>query len=171
MLHPAWWSLAADAPRDRTVAGVELEPEIEPGSVVVKNVAPESPAAGKILPRDRILGVDGRLLSLTAPIAAFRRAWITSNAKPGPTFRVARTNRAMDVVVLPAPRDEASTNPRINPADALRELAAVARQLDFISFDVDVSDDRHYSARLTLRFAPHVSTASTTTGERTQRDE
>ncbi len=170
-LHPALWSVAGTAEVDSSVAGIKLETRVEGGSVVVKSVGAASPAAGKVLPGDRILGVDGRLLPLVDPISAFRQAWIDSQGKPGPTFRVTRTNRAMDVVVLAAPHDEPSTRPRISPAGALRELTAVARQLDFISFDVDVSDERHYSARLTLRFAPNVSTASTTAGERTPRDE
>ena len=42
----------------------------------------------------------------------------------------------------------------IDPADAVRELAAVGRTLEFGSYAVDVSDPEHLSARVSLRFRP-----------------
>lgn len=48
----------------------------------------------------------------------------------------------------------------VDPADALRELAAVGRTLEFGSYAVDTSDPEHFSARVSLRFrAPRVSEA------------
>ncbi len=150
LLHASWWTQPA---RRQKQLGIGMRAAQEPGVVVVARVQPGSHAEGRLWPGDRILGVDGQLLSLDGPNADLRTRIKNSAAAGGPTLRVLREGRAIDVA-LPSARPEKSLAPRVAPADLVRELAAVARALDFVSFAALASDDRHYSARLTLRFAP-----------------
>lgn len=163
LLDPAWWQWQAPpARRRKLLLGIGMKVAHPPGVVAVARVYPKTAATGRLQPGDQILGIDGHLLSLTSPNGDFRKRWIDSTAQPGPTLRVQRNGTAIDVVLPKKKEDAPLSSIRVNPADAVRELASVGRTLQFISFAVNASDDMHYSARLSLRFAPeHVSNAST----------
>jgi len=154
LLDPSWWeSGSPSAPQRQPRLGIGMKIVQEPGVVSVARVYPNTAAEGRLQPGDRILGIEGHLLSLTSPNADLRKRWADSTAKPGPTLRVQRSGTAMDVV-LPKKKHGPVTHVRINPADAVRELASLGRTLSFASFAVNVTDERHYSARLSLRSTP-----------------
>ncbi|MGB2986189.1 MAG: hypothetical protein WBE26_09930 [Phycisphaerae bacterium] len=155
LLDPIWWrGGSGSASRKRPQVGIGMKLVQEPGVVTVARVYQGTPAAGRLQPDDRILGIDGHLLGLTSPNADLRRRWAESTAKPGPTLRVLRSGTAVDVV-LPKQREEALwSNIRVKPADAVRELASLGRTLEFASFEVLATDEKHYSGRLSLRLAP-----------------
>jgi hypothetical protein len=125
----------------------------QPGVVAVARVYPHTAADGRLQPGDQIIGIDGRLLDLNSPNASLRSGWISSKAEPGPTFRVQRGDTLIDVVL---PREKVGT-PRpahqVAPADAIRELASLARALEFASFASFAGEESNYSARISLRLA------------------
>ncbi len=167
LLNPVWWRSGSRSPPDRQPRlGIGMKVVQEPGVVVVARVYPETAADGSLQPGDRILGIDGHLLSLTSPNSDLRRRWTATTAKSGPTLRVQRDGTAIDVV-LPKKKEEKEkeallSTVRIEPADAVRELASLGRTIPFASFVVYVSDEMSYSAGLSLRFAPeHISKTTT----------
>ncbi len=163
LLDPVWWRgrgrRGTSAPRT-FVNSLQLVEE--PAVVVVSLLHPKSAARGRLRPGDRIVGIDGHLLSLSAPKADLQKRWDESKSKPGPSLRVLRDGATIDVLI-PRPKvDVLLAGLLVDPADAVRELASLGRTLEFGSFAVDVSDEWHYSARLSLRFrTARVSKAST----------
>jgi hypothetical protein len=155
LLDPTWWESASGVRRpDRQQLGIAAKVDQQPGLVVVAHVHAGTAAAGRLQPGDGIIGIDGRLLDLASPNDDFRKKWAESRGDPGPTLRVQRGDTIIDVV-LPRPRPAPSvTAPRVTPADAVRELASLARTLQFASFASYASKDTRYSAGLSLRFAP-----------------
>jgi hypothetical protein len=137
--------------------GIGMQVEQEPGTVVVARVYPDTAADGRLRPDDRIIGVDGRLLDLTSPNADLRRRWAEPPPSAGHTLRVQRDDTTIDVVLK---RDE----PEPQPSDmltrslpAIRELAAALRTIRFASLTVHPTDERHYSALLSLGPVPSPS--------------
>jgi hypothetical protein len=163
LLDPSWWPVGAGfRPGNPPQLGIGMQLDQEPGIVTVARVYARTPAEGRLQPDDRILGIDGRLLSLTSPNADLRTMWAQSAAEPGPTLRVERDGTAMDIV-LPRNQEQRAAAAAIKPADAVRELASLGRALEFASFEVLASDQTHYSARLSLRLAP-AATVETASG-------
>lgn len=169
LLSPVWWRHPTQPVRiRRPQLGIGMKAVQEPGVVVVALVYPGTAAAGRLRLGDRILGVDGKLLSLESPNASLRKRWNEAASERGATLRVLRDGTALDLVL---PKDKAyvrGAKPRekrassLSTADAVRELASIGRTLQFISFAVLLPDDGDYSARLSLRFAPErVPTRST----------
>lgn len=165
LLDPSWWTRRRPAAtRHRLQLGISMKIVQEPGVVVVTRVHPRTPAMGHLIARDRVVGIDGQLLSLHSPNSDLRKRWSESKAEPGPVLRLQRDGTIKDVVVPKKIDLTTDSEIMVNPADAVRELAALAKTLQFASFAVHASDEQHYSARLSLRFAPaHVTNAS---GER-----
>jgi hypothetical protein len=162
LLDPIWWpgQTSVGGPEQRRL-GIGVRVGQEPGAVVVARVYPNTAAEGRLQPEDRIIGIDGHLLSLTSSNTDLRKRWAESTARPGPTLRVWRGGTAIEMVLPKKAREESEAEARIRPADAVRELASLGRTLEFVSFAVNVSDERHYSARLSLRLGPgQVSNAS-----------
>jgi hypothetical protein len=129
-----------------------------PGAVVVAQVHPGTPAEGKLVPGDRIIGIDGRLLDIDSPNADLRRLFMESEREPGPSLRVERDIEVFDIV-LAVPRD-AIPKPvfSLGPGDSVKDLAALCRAVRFMSLHLDVSQDRAYAAKISLRFAPLATT-------------
>lgn len=154
LLDPVWWGgRGAARARRGPPLGIGMKVAQEPGVVVVARVYPDTAADGRLQPGDRILGVDGRLLSLESPNADLRRAWLESRTDPGPTVRILRDGSILDV---PLPKKEEASllsTVRINPAEAVRELIAVGRTLQFVSYSVLASEENSYAARLSLKFS------------------
>ena len=160
-LDSSWWggqSVTVAADDGSFLPGIELTEE--PAVVVVERVGAGSPAKQLLAVGDRIIGIDGRLLSTTGARRDLEKLWAGSANRPGPTLRVQRDGEVLDVVIPHRPTR--TTGRRIDPAGAVRELAAVGRTLEFGSYAVDVTDADHFSARISLRFrAPHASKAKT----------
>jgi hypothetical protein len=157
LLDPAHWSPPADQNRQPPPRlGIGMASAQEPGVVVVARVYPETAADGRLQVDDRILAIDGKLLSLTHPNADLRQAWLTTDSKPGPVARVSRGGTIMDIQLLKERTSEVSvmSTLRKSPADALRELASIAENIQFASLAVLAGDGNHCSARLSLRFTP-----------------
>jgi hypothetical protein len=162
LLDPAWWARAAPAPPvTKPRLGIGMKVDQEPGVVVVARVYPDTAADGRLMPEDRILGIDGALLSLSSPNADLRDRWTASQSAPGPTVRVLRADRVMDITLPKLLRRTALADPRISPADAVGELASLGRAIPFLSLAVQPTDDTHFSALFSLRLAPASKYGST----------
>jgi hypothetical protein len=164
LLDPVWWqsepqSTTARRPR----LGIGMRIVQDPGVVTVARVYPKTAAEGRLQPDDRILGIDGQLLSLASPNADLRRRWAQSTTEPGPTLRVERNATAMDVVL---PKEQTREPPvslvNLQPADAVRELASLGRAIPFASYVVYASDKDSYAAMLSLRLIPEHASKTTT---------
>ena len=162
LLDPTWWQGGAMSGRKPPRLGIGMKLVQEPGAVVVAKVYPRTPANGQLQLGDRIVGIDGRLLALDSPNADLRTRWAQDTDKPTRTLRVYRREDVLDVT-LPGTTGHARwPNVLLKPADAVREFAALGRTLEFASFTVHMSNDTHYSARLTLRFIPTRAGGTTT---------
>jgi hypothetical protein len=173
LLDPTWWQLDQGNRRQAELQGrgfLAVEAK-ELGVLVVEEIDPGGPAAPALEVGDWILGVDGVLLSLSAPAADFEARWVSSHAEPGPSLRIHRGDVARDVVVARVPRPTEPAEDRFDPVDLLRELVALGRALQFVSFEAHASDEVHYSARVSVRFAPaQLSNAETDTPDRTNAE-
>ena len=152
-LDPSLWEPPTGANLAlRRDLGIGVSPGYTPGVIAVETVDPGSPGAGLLRHGDRIIGIDGLLLDLESPDTSLRQQLKT--AASGPKLRVQRGDTMVNVV-LPEDMDftEQSSLP-IAPARAVRELASLGRTLQFAIFSVHATRDTHYSAKLTLRFAP-----------------
>ncbi|MFQ5495942.1 MAG: PDZ domain-containing protein, partial [Phycisphaerae bacterium] len=172
-LNPSWWragSASADDPAK--VLGIRLSEPSPAGAAAVASVEPGSPAAERLQPGDRIVAVDGTVLALTAAAADLRARLRQSTTATGPTWRFERGG-VFQEVVLPRPdNDDAPTAQGIDPTAAVRELAALARALQFASLAVDASEPMYYSAILSLRFnADHAAPAPVHEDRPTRRNE
>ena len=139
----------------RTRLGIGMQVESEPGTVVVARVYPDTAAHGHLLPDDRIIGFDGRLLDLESPNADLRRRWAEPAASHGHTFRVQREDTTIEVFLK-------HNDPQASPEDlltrsipAIRGLASALRTIRFASVTVHPTDERHFSALVSLRLAPN----------------
>ncbi len=151
LLDPARWELGL-RDRVRPPWGIVLEPSDRPGEVHVADVEADPDVSVRIQPGDHVVGINGRLLSLESSTDDLETRLRANLSGMGPTLRVRRGDALVDVT-LPRDRRAALTSgvgPR--PADAVSELASLGRILQFASFSVNVADDRHYAARLSLRF-------------------
>ncbi len=144
--------------RRRLGIGMQVEPE--PGTVVVAKVYPNTAADGHLLPDDRIIGLDGRLLDLESPNADLRRRWAEPSAARGHSFRVQRNHATIEVFLE-------HDDPQAPPGDlltrslpAIRGLASALRAIRFASVTVHPTDERHFSALVSLRLAPPPPSAS-----------
>ncbi len=133
--------------------GIEMRQDGGPGWVEVLSVEPFTPADGRLQPGDRILGVNGQLLGFAAPSDDLRQSW--ESAKPGTsqTFRVLRHDEMIECTVLRREDDVRLTNLLVKPIDAVRELAALCRSIPFVSVRIPASDEKYFSALITLRLA------------------
>jgi hypothetical protein len=133
--------------------GIEMASDGEPGFVEVAGVEPFTPADGRLAAGDRILGVDGRLLELASPADDLRRWWEQSEAGSSHTLRVLRKGSIIELQISRREDDVRLTNLLVQPVDALRELAALGRAIPFASLQVHATDERHFSALVTLRLS------------------
>ncbi len=160
LLDPKWWA-AAGRPASSGVPrrlGIGMKADQKPGVVVVARVYPGTAAAGRLSPGDRIIGINGHLLSLESPNADLRRGWAGAKDDATTTFRVQRDEDIIEVTLDRSGPVARSLMPRIAPADAVRELASLGRTLQFASFTSFAAQSSSYSARLSLRFAPPAPT-------------
>ena len=121
-----------------------------PGEAVVARVRAKTPARGKLRVGDRILGVDGRLLSLTDPVRDVRRR-IAECADPTRlTLRVRRGDQVLDVLVPIPDAIPATPPPSPAPAHALRQLQSLGRAMSYAVYSVARSEPDQFHARISL---------------------
>lgn len=132
--------------------GIGTRPGSQPGTVYVGRVYPDGPAAGLLQSGDRILGLDGRLLSLSNATADLRHHLAQPTPNGHWTFRVQRGERFVDVIVSAAPTGEASPF-GTDPATAVRRLQSLFRSVELAVASVTQPDPTTVAARLTFRFS------------------
>ena len=137
---------ASDAPMPKL--GIGMRPGDRPGTVHVVRVDPKGRGAGRILPGDHILGVNGSLLSLASPTADLRQRVIAEAASGQWIFRIERDGQFADVTI-PCP----SFTRAADPTKALRQLQSILQRVDFGSLRAVQSEPDRVKANLTLRFA------------------
>jgi hypothetical protein len=151
-------SLAEAVQRTRLGIGMQVEPE--PGTVVVARVYPDTAADGHLLPDDRIIGVDGRLLDLETPNADLRRRWAEPSAANGHTFRVQREDTTIEVFLKYNDHGSIPEDLLTRSQPAIRALTSALRTIRFASVTVHPTDGRHFSALVSLRLAPPPSSTN-----------
>lgn len=149
ILSADWWPSPPQPVRTRRI-GITVRVNNDPGEVQVVHVYPDSPVAGLIEPGDRIVGVDGSLLSMAQSNVDLRTRLAESTAAAGPTVRVLRDGVMLDVT-LPIDTD-VDWAPGLDPPTLLRELAAIGRRFDFAGFCTAQPDPQSFSATLVLKY-------------------
>ncbi len=134
--------------------GIGVRSRQEPGVVVVARVDPNTAADGKLLPEDRIIGIDGQLLDLSSPNSDFRKRWHQVRWANYRTVRVQRNDEIMDVV-LEFEQPEVQM-PAIGPEtlNTVTELVRIGREIAFAGYVEMETDPRHYAALFSIRLAP-----------------
>lgn len=150
-------SLAEAVQRRRLGIGMQLEPE--PGTVVVARVYPDTAADGLLLPDDRIIGVDGRLLDLQSPNTDLRRRWAEPADSRGHTLRIQREDTTIEIFLEHDPPEARPVDLLARSQPAIRRLASALRTIRFASVTVHPTDERHFSALVSIRLAPAPSSA------------
>ncbi len=159
-LEAGWWNEAlANEGISGNRLGIGMSSEQVAGTVTVARVYASTPAAGRLSPGDRVVGIDGDLLDLASPNADLRRRWLLPGRPDGHVLRVQRGDTMIDVRVPMAPDAVGLSNLLVRPADAVREIAAVGRTMRFASWATHAADEAHYSALVSLRFGPVAQTA------------
>ncbi|HNQ22427.1 MAG TPA: hypothetical protein PKK06_04970 [Phycisphaerae bacterium] len=152
VLAPALWEKPLGWMRSRQQQlGIGMRTTQTPGVVVVARVYPGTPAAGKLLVDDWIVGVDGRLLDMNAPNESLRRELFESTGRAGPKLRVLRAGRIIDVQLT---RSLRQGEPLPSAADIARQLTPGARTIRALSFGYEATDPGHYNGRLVLNLEP-----------------
>lgn len=157
----SWRKVDDDAPPTLSLGRFSVFADVDPGTVEVATVGEDADGL-PLQAKDRILSVDGQVLSLTRPIEDLRRRWAASRERPGPTLRIERDEILQDVVVPRALVQPPTTMMGLEPVDALRELAALAGTLELASWSINPNDAQGLSVRLTLRFIGDAPTAERT---------
>ncbi len=163
LLDPAWWRLSdVEGSPIGGLSEVKLQSLPPLGVVAVEEVDPQGRFHNRLQPEDWIIGVDGRLLSLTNPAAELESRLREPGAGTAVTLRVHRDETAIDVTIPPPVPKPAGIQPlKFQPAEVIAELIQVGRALQFASFESTTSDEEHYSARISLRFTPRVGATET----------
>jgi hypothetical protein len=159
LFTPSWWELSGST--KSTIYerfGFEMTPGQLAGVVVVASVDPGASASGSLQVEDRIIGVDGELLSLEGPDLDLRKRLEQGLGANEITLRVQRGDTMMDVQLPQQPQPSRPTELLSTLAEGVRELVSLGRTLQFVTFSVHATPDDDYSARLTLRF-PEAETA------------
>ncbi len=125
-----------------------------PGVALVTKVPADSAAHGLLRPNDRVIGVNGRLLSLASSSADLdaQLSSLTTDSKL--TLRVQRGDTMADVTVPLDTAGRTVAQPPVSPADAVGEFASLGRALRFATLTVHATDETQYSAKLSIRLAP-----------------
>ncbi len=150
---------AKTTPAEYGRLGIAMFVEQEPGTVVVARIYEDTAADGRLFPDDRIIGVDDRLLKMESPNTDLRRLWEEPSPAGGHTLRVQRENTTLEVFLKHDEPRPASNDLLARAAPALREFAAVVRNIRFASVTVHPTDERHWSALLSMRLSSPPTTA------------
>ena len=145
-----------ESPASRRVAlGAAVKPDPDrPGAVVVVRVLKGWPADGFLREGDRILAVNGQPLSSEAPMVDLRQTVQEAADDVVIVFDVQRGGELVDQVVpLPAPPARPGASSSLEPAEALRRIAALCKPFSAIGLWAAQQADGRTRAVVTLRFA------------------
>ncbi len=146
----------APAPSDPTVEhlGIRVTPTDRAGTLEVVAVADDGPSRGQLQTGDRIIGVQGRVLSLNQPVTSLDEA-LTSEALPAVVVvRVERGQTILDVVLKPAPGTSTPSTSVPTSGDPFERLRAALRPMAFAAYRVYPTPTDRYQADLTLHLLP-----------------
>jgi hypothetical protein len=148
------WRPGSSADANGTRLGIELSDQSGLGLVEVAAVAPSTPAEGRLLPGDRIVGVDGRLLEMVSPADDLGQWW--EEAPPGSshTLRVLRGESCLELQVTRRHDEISVADLFAQPLDLLRELSLLCDAIPAATLQIHNTGDRHFSALLRLRLDP-----------------
>jgi len=171
LLDPRPWQTTGPAggSKQRQI-GIGMKRRQSPGVVVVARVYPGTIADGKLEVGDRIVGVDGTLLSIERPNADLRRRLMQHADPPVLVLRVLRDESLIEVPIDITPPPPPDKQTPASLVDALRELDALGRSLDSVQFFAEPSDPQRYRSRLTLTFDRGAQPASSGTESLTRDD-
>lgn len=131
--------------------GVVAEATPTPGAVVVADVRPDALGNGRLQPGDRILGVDGQVLSVQETELDLRRRLVQSRRVHGPILRIERHGDLMDVE-FPMPEFEAALSfERAMPM--LRRLALVGSRVETACLSTWQGAGDEIAAHVSLRMS------------------
>jgi len=157
ILAPAWWDRIVATEADRRL-GISLQPDEQTGFVRVEDTVAGGPADGRIGKGDRVIAVNGTVLDLARPAEDLRDRWLRAEPETELMLRVLRGGRGVDVPVPSPAAADGVLATQFQPLEAVRELASLARAVPFATFVAYATDERNYSARMTLRlFTPEAA--------------
>jgi hypothetical protein len=153
LLDPKWWKPKEKSAQDKLRQfGIGMKARQRPGVVVVARVYSGTAADGRLQPGDRIVGVDGELLSMDRPNADLRRRLLASRTRPGPILRVLRDQALIDVQLVV--EEEENSASRWTPAGILRELARIGHYANVAILAAEPKQEDFQSLHLVLQSAP-----------------
>ncbi len=135
VLEPLWWKRILVRRMGRRVElGIIIKEGSEPGRVAVGSpVLPEMPAAGRILPGDKICAVDGVTLSEEHPEEDLRDL-VALRSGPGVVLRVEREGKLLDVRIPLAPPSPLPIGADWDPVRSIRYLIGLGHGLDVAGY-------------------------------------
>jgi hypothetical protein len=150
MTQPEWWQRTVlKKGEDRLALGIGVAPiSAHPGCLRVSKVQPGRPGAGRLEVGDRIVGIDGRLLSTEDPQADFATILRARQPRKPVVLRIERADRSMDVTIPTTP--QAAMPGTFDPVRLLRGLTALAKQFDTGAYTTFRDEPDRLNARLTL---------------------
>ena len=148
--------VSSPGPSNPTVEylGIQVAPADRAGALDVLVVAADGPSQGRLRTGDRIVGVQGRVLSLDQPTQSLEEA-LTSEALPAVVVvRVERDQTVLDVIVEPAPRASTPSLAGRTDGNPFERLRAALRPMAFATYRVYPTPRDRYQADLTLHLLP-----------------
>lgn len=155
--------VSSPAPNHPTIEklGIHVEPADRAGALDVIAVAPDGPSRGRLQTGDRIVGADGRLLSLDHPAISLDETLTSGSLTASVVLRVERNQTVLDVVLELAPSVSEPSLERRTDGDRFERLRAALRPMAFATYRVYPTPADRYQADLTLHLMPSRTLPST----------
>ncbi len=132
--------------------GITFDESSPAGIATIGSVREGSPAKGKFLVGDQVVGLDGELLDFALPDQDLQRRWNLGRTTGVRVIRVRREGKVIDVELEGTPPTLIASFAR-DIAGSLRELVGVGHAIPFAGLSVLETDEKHYAAMLSLRLA------------------
>jgi len=153
VLEPLWWKRMVVRGLGRRVElGIIIKGGAEPGRVIVGSpVLPEMPAAGRLMPGDKICAVDGKNLSEDRPEDDLRDlVALRPNAEV--VLRVERGGKLLDVRIPLSTQQPLPFAADWDPIRSIRYLISLGQSLDAAGYvGANSTKDTHFDGTLVLR--------------------
>ena len=153
LLEPGWWQRWADRKvEDRTRLDIALsENPAEPGRAVVEEVGEFSPAFNILMPGDVIIAAAGQPLAGSQPARQVADRYRNRGASEVFQVTILRDGEelAFEIKVPPATRADLGY---IDPVSAVRQLAALARQAELVTYRRHLTRPERLDAAIRIRW-------------------
>jgi hypothetical protein len=152
ILEPLWWKRMIVRRSGRRVEmGIIIKQGSEPGRVTVGSpVLPEMPAAGRLMPGDKISAVDGVTLSEDHPEEDLRDL-VGLRRDAAVVLRVERSGKLLDVRIPLGPPSPLPIGADWDPIRSIRYLIGLGRGLEVAGYVGATAKAPNYDATLVLR--------------------